>query len=74
MLVSERIQRYVKKLPASFQSEVLDFVEYLTTKVEREALEEEQRWSSFSLSCAMRGLEDEDTPDYTPADLKEVFS
>lgn len=74
MLVSERIQRYVEKLPAAFQVEVLDFVEYLTTKAEREAMEQERRWSSFSLSCAVRGIEDEDTPSYTPSDLKEVFS
>jgi len=75
MLLSERIQQYVQKLPASFQAEVLDFVEYLTTKAEREVVQQERRsWSSLSLSFAMRGMEGEDTPIYTPSDLKVVFS
>jgi len=30
------IQQYVQKLPASRQAEVLDFVEYLVAKSERE--------------------------------------
>jgi hypothetical protein len=75
MLLSERIQQYVQRLPASFQAEVLDFVEYLTTKAEREAVQQERRsWSSLSLSSAMRGMEHEDTPVYTLSDLKVVFS
>jgi hypothetical protein len=75
MLLSERIQQYVQRLPASFQAEVLDFVEYLTTKAEGEVIQQERRsWSSLSLSFAMRGMEDADTPIYTPSDLKVVFS
>jgi hypothetical protein len=73
MLIHEQIQEYVLKLPASSQAEVLDFVEYLITKAEREALVEENReWTDFSLASAMRGMEDEDTP-YTLSDLKVVF-
>jgi hypothetical protein len=75
MLLTERIQQHVQGLPASFQTEVLDFVEYLTAKAEREALQQEKRsWSSLSLSFAMRGMEDEDTPTYTTSDLQVVFS
>jgi hypothetical protein len=75
MILSERIQQHVQKLPASFQAEVLNFVEYLAAKAEREAIQQERRdWSSLSLSSAMRGMEDEDTPLYTPSDLKVVFS
>jgi hypothetical protein len=75
MLLSERIQQCVQRLPASFQAEVLDFVEYLAAKAEREAVMQEKRsWSSLSLSFAMRGMEDEDTSIYTPSDLKVVFS
>jgi hypothetical protein len=75
MILSERIQQYVQRLPASFQAEVLDFVEYLAAKAEREMAQQEKRnWSSLSLSSAMRGMEDEDTPPYTPSDLKVVFS
>ena len=66
MDLAEKIQQYVERLPASFQAEVLDFVECLLTKVEREAvLREERAWSDFSLSSAMRGMEDEDAPSYT---------
>jgi hypothetical protein len=75
MALSERIQEHVERLPASFQVEVLDFVEYLLAKAEREAVRQERRlWSNLSLSSAMRGMEEEDVPTYTTADLKVVFS
>lgn len=75
MLVTERIHQYVQRLPDTFQSEVLDFVEYLWSKVEREtARQDEPNWSILSLTFAMRGMEDEDTPTYTTTDLKVVFS
>jgi hypothetical protein len=35
MVIAERIQQYVQRLPASLQVEVLDFVEYLLAKAER---------------------------------------
>ena len=75
MVVTERIQQHVQRLPASFQSEVLDFVEYLLAKAEREVVRQEERaWSNLSMSSAMHGMEDEDTPTYTIGDLKVVFS
>jgi len=75
MVVAERIQQYVQKLPAALQVEVLDFVEHLLSKLEREtARSGELAWSDLSLTRAMRGMEDEDTPTYTTADLKVVFS
>ncbi len=74
MILSERIQQHVQRLPAYFQAEVLDFVEYLVAKAERETVQKEKRtWSDLSLSSAMRGMEDEDTPLYTLSDLKVVF-
>ena len=74
MVLSERIQEYVERLPSSFQAEVLDFTEYLLAKAEREAVRQEERdWSNLSLSFAMRGMEDEDAPTYTTSDLKVVF-
>jgi Protein of unknown function (DUF2281). len=33
MAITEKIQQRVQKLPAPFQAEVLDFVEYLLAKV-----------------------------------------
>ena len=75
MVVAERIHQYVQKLPASLQVEVLDFVEYLLPKLEREAAEQgELGWPALSLTLAMRGMEDEEMPAYTTADLKVVFS
>jgi hypothetical protein len=75
MAITERIQQYVQRLPTAFQTEVLDFVEYLVTKAERNTgREEEQDWSALSLTLAMRGMEDDNVPTYTTADLKVVFS
>ena len=75
MALRERIQAHLERLPPSFQAEVLDFVEYLQAKADREAVLAERRlWSDLSLASAIRGMEDEDGPTYTVADLKVVFS
>jgi Protein of unknown function (DUF2281) len=75
MTITDKIQAGVQKLPTAYQAEVLDFVEYLLAKTTRGAREhEESRWSEVSLTLAMRGMEDEDAPQYTTADLKEIFS
>lgn len=74
MGVSERIYEEVKKLPEPLQTEVLDFVQYLASKVEQEgASEEELASADLSLSLAMRGMENEKAPDYSVEDLKETF-
>jgi len=66
MLVAEKIHQNVQKLPETSQAEVLDFVEYLLSKSEREAMRlEELNWSAFSLASAMRGMGDENMPTYT---------
>jgi hypothetical protein len=69
-MIAEKIQAYVRKLPLISQTELLDFASYLLTKAEQH---EEREWETFSLTSAMRGLEDEDLPQYTLADLKVVF-
>ena len=80
MPVTERINERVRRLPESAQAEVLDFVEFLLTKSECETTEqkatrrEERAWNEFSLSSALRGMEDEGGPDYTDDDLEERFS
>ncbi|MBI3763447.1 MAG: DUF2281 domain-containing protein [Chloroflexi bacterium] len=75
MIVTEKIQQYVQRLPTSFQTEVLVFVEYLLAKAESDTLRREQRdWSGLSLALAMHGMEDEATPTYTTSDLKVVFA
>lgn len=74
MAITEKIQQYLHRLPVSLQAEVLDFVEYLLTKAEHDAPNREsETWSDLSLKAAMRGMEDEEAPSYTMADLKLTF-
>jgi hypothetical protein len=69
MNLSEKILKSVASLPISKQLEVLDFVEYLKIKTEKE---ESSNWSSFSISSAMRGMENEES-NYSVTDLKETY-
>ena len=74
MVIAERIQATVQRLPVSLQVEALDYIEYLLAKLEREASDDSNLSASqISLALAMRGMEDEDTPDYSIDDLKVVF-
>ena len=73
MLPSEKIQEYLQELPASLQTEVLDFVEYLKAKVDRGAVMQECRdGSNLSLySEAMRETVHEEPPLNTPSNHGE---
>jgi hypothetical protein len=64
MNLEEKIIHQIHELPESKKAELLDFVEYLRTKTD------EKDWSTFSLSSAMHGMEDEDSL-YILDDLKE---
>lgn len=65
----------MRRLPERLQAEVLDFIEFLLARAEREQeIQDEQEWSDLSLSLAMRGMEDEGSPEYSVSDLKESFS
>ena len=70
MALSEKIKQDVEKLPEALQEEVLDFVEYLLMKAGQR---ENKEWFTGSLATAMQGMEDEGGPEYTEADLKEIF-
>jgi hypothetical protein len=70
MNLTETIIKDIQALPESKQAEVLDFVQYLRSKAEKQEMKD---WADFSLSSAMRGLEDEQTP-YSLNDIKESFS
>ncbi|GFP32971.1 hypothetical protein HKBW3S42_01282 [Candidatus Hakubella thermalkaliphila] len=63
MTLTEKILQHVKDLPESLQAEVLDFIEYLESRVakSKEGVSETE-WSALSLSFAMRGMEDEYSP------------
>jgi len=70
MSLADRIVKHIQASPQSKQVEVLDFVEYLRSKVEKQ---ETKNWADLSLSSSMRGMEDEQTP-YSLNDLEESFS
>ena len=70
MSLADKIINNVRSLPESKQIEVLDFIEYLRVKADRQ---EYTGWSDFSLSSAMRGMGNEESP-YSLNDLKESFS
>jgi Protein of unknown function (DUF2281) len=75
MTITDKIHASVEKLPTAYQAEVLGFVEYLLAKSARSTREQEERcWSDVSFTFAMRGMEDEDGPQYTTANLKEICS
>ena len=75
MAMTDKIQEGVQRLPTARQAEVLDFDQYLLVKTIQASQEDEEGlWSDVALSSAMRGMEDEDLPQYTIADLKARFS
>jgi hypothetical protein len=75
MTVADNIHQYVQQLPDFLQLEVLDYVKYLLFKREQDVLfqQDESNGSVLSIALAMRGMEDEDIPNYTIEDLKEPF-
>lgn len=68
-VLSKRILQEVEQLPSSFQMEVLNFVEYLLSRLARRESEE---WAAFSLESAIAGMEDEEAL-YTLEDVKIAF-
>jgi hypothetical protein len=75
MALTDKIQEGVQQLPTTLHAEMIDFVEYFLARAKRESSEhEEGLWSNLSLTFAMRGMEDEDSPQYSKADLKVIFS
>lgn len=73
MILREKINENLKRLPEYSQVEVLDFVEFLVKKTEQTPPEQENReWSNLSLSFAMRGMEEGELH-YTSDDIKERF-
>ena len=75
MLLPEKIIKHIQEMPESFQAEILDFIEYLESKIKKgqNIDREETEWSELSLSFAMREMEDEYSP-YSLSDLKERFT
>jgi hypothetical protein len=70
MSIAEAIIKDVQALSESKQVEVLDFVQYLRSKAEKQEIKD---WADFSLSSAMRGMEDEQVS-YSINDIMKLFS
>jgi len=68
MSIAEAIIKDVQALSESKQAEVLDFVQYLRSKAEKQELKD---LVDFSLSSAMRGMEDEEVP-YSINDIMKL--
>ena len=74
MSTVEETVRLMKGLPDKLQAEVRDFVKSLRGRGDGEVIDQDRDWMSISLSSAMRGMENEESPTYSTSDLKEVFS
>ena len=70
MSIEEKIVQYIQSLPEHEKAEVLDFIDYLKTKGKKREMRE---WGEFSLSFALRGMENEEDL-YSLDDLEEAFS
>jgi hypothetical protein len=75
-MIAEKINEYIQQLPESSQYEVLNFAEFLLSKITDRKPSSKYKfdWSEFSLSMALRDITEEDFPTYSLSDLKEVFS
>jgi hypothetical protein len=74
MTAMEQITDRLKLLPQPLQRVVLDFIDFLAQRVaQREGASDDVEWPKFSLAQAMNGLENEDLPEYSEADLKEKW-
>jgi len=63
------LEELLRELPEELRKEVYDFADYLLQKRLRE---EERAWNKFSLTHALRGLEEEVV--YTEAALRERWT
>jgi hypothetical protein len=71
----DKITQRIRRLPERSQKEVLHFIEFLLSKAGKiEEGIDTQTWSKFSLDQAMRGIENDDMPNYYESDLKEKHS
>lgn len=74
MTVIDKIHKKAEKLPLSFQQEALNFILFLSKKIKSGKKKTGGlEWSEFSLTEAMRGLENDVFPEYSSADLKESW-
>ena len=68
--LEEIIFKKIKNLTKTSQAEVLDFVDYLSSK--KDSMDD-QSWNEMSLNNALKDMED-DPIEYTAKDIKEAFT
>ena len=68
--LEEIIFKKIKNLTKISQAEVLDFVDYLSSK--KDSMDD-QSWNEMSLNNALKDMED-DPIEYTAKDIKEAFT
>jgi hypothetical protein len=77
MRVLDKIHEDAQKLPALQQQEVLDFIQFLLSKADRNAArQEELEWSRAALAATMLAMDEEEgenAPIYTINDAKERY-
>lgn len=66
MSTLEKITSKIKKLSGDKQEKVLEYIEVL-----EDHQDELNNWNSFSLENAMKGIADDQLPEYSEKDLKE---
>lgn len=65
MSIPELIQEKVSNLPKSLQLEILDFIEFVSSRsVDSTVINEDNEWKNYSLQNALRDMMDEDTTIY----------
>jgi len=70
MAMDEQIYQYIQQLSTAQKAELLDFIQYLLIKAEKD---QKKDWSALSLALAMDDMHNE--PDlYSLDDIKVVFS
>lgn len=70
MNLAKQIYQTVAQMPDRVQAEVLHFAQFLDAR--RAEFPKETSWSAFSISSAMRGMEEEGNL-YRSSDVKEKF-
>ncbi|MCX7044930.1 MAG: hypothetical protein NTX50_05500 [Candidatus Sumerlaeota bacterium] len=73
MSTADLIFMTVKQLPQDRQAEVLDFAEFIHGRAASADNNDDASWKAFSLSSAMRGMENDDMPEYSEKDIKESY-
>lgn len=65
MSVDKEIFDHLQDLPSEAQDEVLDFVKFLREKNRK------NDWTELSLKSALRGMKEDEGPEYTRKDIVE---